>query len=212
MECISPGLNADCSTCWLGGPELGIIPLYDLVLVFSSVTTCDLTELTLPQITTVDKTHTHTHTPSRHWRVKIKANRLWKKGTARGKLAIFYGFELESRHSQHSTDRQSAVFPAWGTKGQISDQPQAPENEEGSLSRRGSASGPVYKLGSNLWLILELQIHGNDFSWRWRVGVAGMNWDLGCHPKSRVWSQLSKKIPSHFETITVSRAPTMKHA
>ena len=34
---------------------------------------------------------------------------------------------------------------------------------------------PVYKLGSNLWLILELQMHGNDFSWRWRVGMAGMN-------------------------------------
>ena len=144
MEWISPGLNADSSTCWLGGLELGIIPLYDLVWVFSSVTTCDLTELTLPQITTVDKTHTythtHTHTPSRHWRVNIKANRLWKKGTARGKLAIFYGFELESRHSQYGTDRRSAVFPARGTKGQISDQPQAPQSEEGSLSPRGSAS------------------------------------------------------------------------
>ena len=93
MEWISPGLNADSSTRWLGGLELGIIPLYDLVLVFSSVTTCDLTELTLPQIKTVDKTHTHTHTHThtlKAWRVKIRANRLWKKGTARGKLAIFF--------------------------------------------------------------------------------------------------------------------------
>ena len=75
--------------------------------------------------------------------MNIKANRLWKKGTARGKLAIFYGFELESRHSQHNTDRQSAVFLARGTKGQISDQPQAPESEEGASAEEGAPQSCV---------------------------------------------------------------------
>ena len=32
---LAQGLNAGSSICWLGGLELGMIPLYDLVLGFS---------------------------------------------------------------------------------------------------------------------------------------------------------------------------------
>ena len=158
-------------------------------------------------------THTHTHThPLKALESEHKSKQTLEKGNSKGEVSHFLWLwtweqtqpvrhrqticSLSGSRNQRANFRPTTGTAKWGR------QPQ-PKRERLS---------PVYKLGSNLRLILELQMHGSDFSWRWRVGMAGMNWDLGCHPKSRVWSQLSKKISSSFETTTVSRAPTMKHA